>query len=125
MVKQFGHLLYQYQVTSDGRLNAILYQRSVDTLLGLPFNLTSHAALTLMLAQQADLMPGELIWFGADTHLYSNHFEQAREIISREPRALPTMRLTRKAASIDDYSIDDFVVDGYDPWPAVQADVAV
>lgn len=119
------HLLYQYHVTSEGRLNAILYQRSVDTLLGLPFNLTSHSALTLMLAQQADLTPGELIWFGADTHLYSNHFEQAREIISRAPHPLPTMHLTRKAASIDDYSIDDFAVDGYDPWPAIQADVAV
>lgn len=119
------HMIYQYHVTSDGRLNCLMYQRSVDLLLGAPFNYVGAVALQLMLAQQAGLSPGEFVWAGGDVHLYLNHLEQAREQLSREPRALPKMRLTREAASIDDYHIEDFEVVGYDPHPAIKADVAV
>ncbi|AXQ92966.1 thymidylate synthase [Cereibacter azotoformans] len=119
------HMVYQYHVTSDGRLNALLYQRSVDLLLGAPFNFVGAAALQLMIAQQADLLPGELVWVGGDTHLYLNHLEQAREQISRAPRDWPRMRLVRRAESIDDYRIEDFAVEGYEPHPAIAAEVAV
>lgn len=119
------HMVYQYHVTSDGRLNCMMYQRSVDLLLGAPFNFTGAVALQLMLAQQADLRPGEFVWVGGDTHLYLNHVDQAREQLSREPRALPQMQLVRRAQSIDDYRIEDFEVVGYDPHPPIKADVAV
>ncbi|CAH1675507.1 Thymidylate synthase [Hyphomicrobiales bacterium] len=119
------HMVYQYHVTSDGRLNCLLYQRSVDLLLGAPFNFVGATALQLMLAQQSDLRPGEFVWVGGDAHLYLNHLDQAREQIAREPRPFPMMRLTRRAASIDDYRIEDFEVDGYAPHAAIKADVAV
>lgn len=119
------HMVYQYHVTSDGRLNCLLFQRSVDLLLGAPFNYVGGVALQLMLAQQAGLRLGEFIWVGGDVHLYLNHLEQARTQIQREPRALPTMRLVRQAESIDDYCIDDFEVAGYAPHAAIKADVAV
>jgi len=119
------HMVYQYHVTSDGRLNCLLFQRSVDLLLGAPFNFVGATALQLMLAQQADLRPGELIWVAGDAHLYLNHLEQAREQITRDPRPLPAMKLLRRAASIDDYKIDDFEVDDYAPHPPIKADVAV
>lgn len=119
------HMIYQYHVTSDGRLNCLMYQRSVDLLLGAPFNYVGAVALQLMLAQQAGLRAGEFVWAGGDVHLYLNHFEQAREQMSREPCSFPTMKLIREAASIDDYRIEDFEVVGYDPHPAIKADVAV
>lgn len=119
------HMVYQYHVTSDGRLNCLLFQRSVDLLLGAPFNFVGAAALQLMLAQQADLRPGELIWVGGDVHLYLNHLEQAREQLGREPRPFPRMRLLRRPATIDGYRIDDFEVEGYDPHAAIRADIAV
>ena len=118
------HLLYQYHVTSTGKLNCLLYQRSADVLLGVPFNWTGAAALQLMLAQQANLTPGELVWIGADVHLYNNHVAQAEEQLRRTPRELPSMRLQARP-SIDAYRIDDFAVDGYDPHPPIVADVAV
>jgi len=119
------HLVYQYHVTQDGRLNCLMYQRSCDVLLGAPFNFVGTVALQLMLADQAGLRPGEFVWVGGDVHLYLNHVEQAREQLSREPKPQPTMRLIRRGASLDDYRIDDFVVDGYDPHPPIKADVAV
>jgi len=119
------HMVYQYHVTSDGRLNCLLFQRSVDLLLGAAFNFVGATALQLMLAQQAGLRPGELVWVAGDAHLYLNHLDQAREQISREPRPFPTMRLTRKPDSIDGYRIEDFTVEGYDPHGAIKADVAV
>lgn len=119
------HMVYQYHVTSEGRLNCLMFQRSVDLLLGAAFNFVGAAALQLMLAQQADLTPGELIWVAGDAHLYLNHLDQAREQLAREPRPFPTMRLARRAASIDDYRIDDFVVEGYDPHPPIKGEVAV
>lgn len=119
------HMVYQYHVTSDGRLSCAMFQRSCDLLLGAPFNFVGASALLLMLAQQADLTPGELIWMGGDVHLYLNHFEQAREQVSRTPTPFPKMRLVRKAGSIDDYRIEDFEVSGYAPQAAIKADVAV
>ena len=119
------HMVYQYHVTSDGKLNCLLLQRSVDLFLGAPFNYVGAVSLQLMLAQQAGLTPGELVWVGGDTHLYLNHFDQAHELLKREPRPFPTMTLKRKAASIDDYRIEDFGVVGYEPHDAIKADVAV
>lgn len=125
------HLLYQCHVSGrtgpNGRplLNMLLFQRSVDSLLGLPFNLCGSFAIQHMLAQQADLEPGELVWIGGDTHIYLNHLEQVREQLTREPRPFPTMRLARRPDSIDGYRIEDFVVEGYDPHPPIKADVAV
>jgi len=119
------HLLYQYHVSSDGRLSCLLFQRSADIVLGVPFNWTGAVALQLMLAQQAGLGLGEFVWMGGDVHLYKNHVDQAREQLSRAPRPLPKMRLTGAPESIDGYRIEDFEVDGYDPHPAIRAEVAV
>jgi thymidylate synthase len=118
-------MVYQYHVTSSGRLNCLLFQRSADRLLGAPFNFVGAAALQAMLAQQADLALGELVWVAGDAHLYLNHFEQSREQLTRVPRAFPKLRLTRRASSIDDFRIEDFEVEGYDPHPAIRASVAV
>jgi thymidylate synthase len=118
------HMVYQYHVTSDGRLNGLLFQRSCDAMLGLPFNWIGATALQLMLAQQAGLTPGELVWMGGDVHLYLNHLDQAREQVAREPRPAPRMTL-RAASGIDDYGVQDFTVTGYDPHPAIKAAVAV
>jgi thymidylate synthase len=119
------HLLYQYHVTRAGRLSCLLFQRSADLLLGAPFNFVGAAALLAMLAQQADLEPGQLIWMGGDVHLYANHLDQARLQIARQPRPFPYLSLLRRPASVDDYRIEDFAVEGYDPHPAIKADVAV
>ena len=119
------HMVYQYHVTSDGRLNCLLFQRSVDLLLGAAFNYVGATALQLMLAQQAGLQPGELVWVGGDVHLSLNHLDQAREQMTRTPRPFPRMRLLRQAESIDDYRIGDFEVEGYSPHAAIKADVAV
>lgn len=119
------HMVYQFHVTSDGRLNCLIFQRSCDLFLGAPFNFTGGAALLHMLAQQAGLTPGELVWVGGDVHLYLNHVDQVREQMARTPRPFPRMRLARKPDSIDAYRIEDFVVEGYDPHPAIHGDVAV
>jgi thymidylate synthase len=119
------HMVYQFHCTADGRLNCLLYQRSCDVLLGLPFNFTGAVALQSMLAQQADLRLGEFVWVGGDVHLYLNHIEQAKEQLARAPREAPRLRLLRKPASIDGYTIDDFELTGYDPHPPIKADVAV
>ena len=119
------HMVYQYHVTSDGRLNCLMFQRSVDLLLGAAFNYVGATALQLMLAQQAGLRPGELVWVAGDAHLYLNHLDQAREQLTRTPRPFPTMRLARRADSIDGYLIEDFVVDDYAPHAVFKADVAV
>jgi thymidylate synthase len=119
------HMVYQFHCTQDGRLSCLLFQRSGDLLLGVPFNWTGGAALLLMIAQQTGFTPGELIWVGGDVHLYLNHIEQARIQLQRTPRPWPKMRLLRKPGSIDDYRIEDFEVDDYDPHAAIKADVAV
>lgn len=119
------HMVYQYHVSSGGRLNCLLFQRSVDLVLGAPFNFVGASALQWMLAQQAGLTPGELVWVGGDVHVYRNHVAQAREQLAREPRPWPTLHLLRHAADIDDYRIEDFDVHGYEPHPPIRADVAV
>ena len=118
------HLLFQFYV-ADGRLSCQLYQRSADIFLGVPFNIASYALLTHMVAQQCDLEPGEFIWTGGDCHLYLNHFTQADEQLTREPRSLPTLLIQRRPDTIFDYRFEDFVVDGYDPHPHIKAPVAV
>jgi thymidylate synthase len=119
------HLLYQYHVSSQGKLNCILFQRSADILLGVPFNWTGAVSLQLMLAQQAGLALGEFVWMGGDVHLYKNHVRQAQEQLARTPRPFPKMRLAVSRPTIDDYRIEDFVVEDYEPHPAIRAEVAV
>jgi thymidylate synthase len=119
------HMVYQFHVNSRREVSCLIFQRSCDLFLGAPFNFTGGAALLLMIAQQAGLEPGELVWVGGDVHIYLNHVQQVRELISREPRPLPRMKLIRAPASIDDYRIEDFEVSNYDPHPSIQGDVAV
>lgn len=118
------HLLYQFYV-ADGRLSAQLYIRSSDTFLGLPFNTASLATLVLMLAQQSDLEPGEIVVTTGDSHIYLNHMEQVREQLARAPRPLPRLRLLRRPPSIYDYRFEDFALEDYDPHPHIRAPVAV
>jgi len=118
------HLLYQFYV-ADGVLSAQLLIRSSDSFLGLPYNTASLAVLTMMLAQQCDLVPGEIIICTGDSHIYSNHLEQVREQLSREPRPLPQLRILRKPASIYDYRFEDFALEDYNPHPHIAAPVAV
>jgi thymidylate synthase len=118
------HCLFQFYV-ANGRLSCQLYQRSADVFLGVPFNIASYALLTHMIAQQCDLEVGEFIWTGGDTHLYRNHFDQAAEQLSRNPKPLPTIRFARRPDSIFDYAPEDIVLDGYVSHPAIKAPVAV
>ena len=117
------HALFQFYV-ADGRLSCQLYQRSCDMFLGVPFNIASYALLTLMMAQQAGLEPGEFVWTGGDCHIYDNHVEQVLEQLSRKPYPYPTMRI-RKADSIFSYRYEDFEVVDYQCHPAIKAPVAV
>lgn len=124
------HMTYQFYASGLGReeppkLSLMVNQRSCDIGLGNPFNICQQAALLAMVAQQVDMTPSELIWVGGDVHLYLDHMEMAETLLSREPRPFPTLTLTRKPASIDDYKIEDFEVAGYDPHPAIEAPVAV
>lgn len=118
------HCLYQFYV-ANGKLSCQLYQRSCDTFLGVPFNIASYSLLTMMIAQACDLEPGEFVWTGGDTHLYSNHFEQVREQLSREPRKLPTLRLNPEVKDLFAFKMEDFTLEGYDPHPPIKAPIAV
>ncbi len=118
------HAFFQFYV-AGGRLSCQLYQRSADIFLGVPFNVASYALLTLMLAQQCDLQPGDFIWTGGDCHIYSNHFEQVEAQLARVPHAYPVMRLRRRPPSIFDYELDDFELLDYRHHPAIRAPVAV
>ncbi|SFA40230.1 thymidylate synthase [Parageobacillus thermantarcticus] len=118
------HYAFQFYV-ADGKLSCMWQQRSVDTFLGLPFNIASYALLTHMIAQQCDLDVGELIFNGGDVHLYKNHIEQAKLQLTREPRPLPKLVIKRKPASIFEYKFEDFEIVGYDPHPHIKAPVAV
>ena len=118
------HALFQFYV-ADGRLSCQLYQRSADLFLGVPFNIASYALLTLMVAQQTGLEPGDFVWTGGDCHIYDNHLEQVREQLTREAYPYPTLRIGRTPASIFDYVYDDFTVEDYRHHPAIRAAVAV
>ena len=118
------HALFQFYV-ADGKLSCQLYQRSADMFLGVPFNIASYALLTMMIAQQTGLEPGDFVWTGGDVHIYDNHVDQVREQLSREAYPYPTLRFTRTPESILDYSYDDFIIDDYQHHPAIRAAVAV
>lgn len=118
------HCLFQFYV-ANGKLSCQLYQRSCDIFLGVPFNIASYSLLTHMVAQQCDLEVGDFVWTGGDCHIYKNHFEQVELQLSRTPRAYPKLVITRKPSSIFDYKFEDFVIEGYDPWPHIKAPIAV
>lgn len=118
------HCLFQFYV-ANGKLSCQLYQRSCDIFLGVPFNIASYSLLTHMIAQQCDLDVGDFVWTGGDCHIYKNHFEQVELQLSRTPRAYPKLVICRKPASIFDYKFEDFVIEGYDPWPHIKAPIAV
>jgi thymidylate synthase len=118
------HCLFQTQV-AGGRLNLQLYQRSADLFLGVPFNIASYALLTHMLARECGLEPGTFVWTGGDVHLYSNHLDQARLQLTREPRALPRLVLTDRGHGLFDYEPEDILIEDYDPHPHIAAPVAV
>ena len=124
MALQPCHTLFQFYV-ADGRLSCQLYQRSGDIFLGVPFNIASYALLTHMVAQVCGLGVGDFVHTLGDAHLYSNHFEQARQQLARTPRALPVLKLNPEVRDLFGFRFEDIAIEGYDPWPAIKAPVAV
>ncbi len=118
------HCLFQFFVT-NGELSCQLYQRSADTFLGVPFNIASYSLLTMMMAHVTGLKPGDFVWTGGDTHIYNNHMDQVREQLTREPKAVPSIRFKREVKEVWDFTIDDIELIGYDPHPAIKAPIAV
>lgn len=118
------HCLFQFYV-HDGKLSCQLYQRSADLFLGVPFNIASYALLVHIIAQVCGLQAGEFVWTGGDVHLYENHVDQAYELLSREPRNLPTLMMKNCLQDFDQFTMDDFAVVGYDPHPPIKAPMAI
>jgi thymidylate synthase len=118
------HLLFQFNV-AEGKLSCQLYQRSADTLLGVPFNIASYALLTMMIAQACELEVGEFVHTLGDAHIYNFHFNQVKEQLSRDPRALPTMKINPNVKDIFDFTYEDFTLENYNPHPAIKAPIAV
>ena len=118
------HMMFQFYV-ANGKLSCMLYQRSYDMFLGVPFNIASYALLTMMLAQVCNLEPGEFVHTLGDTHIYHNHFEQVKEQLRREPLPLPTMRLNPQVKDINDFKYEDFTLENYECYGAIKAQVAV
>ena len=118
------HMMYQFYV-ANGKLSCQMYQRSADTFLGVPFNIASYALFTMMIAQVVGLEPGEFIHVLGDTHIYSNHFEQVKEQLSREMRPLPTMKINPEVKDLFSFKYEDFTLEGYDPHPTIKAPIAV
>ena len=118
------HILFQFYV-ADGRLSLMLYQRSADCFLGVPFNIASYALLLMMVAQVTGLEPGEFIHTLGDTHIYHNHFEQVRTQLERDPRPLPKMKINPEVKDILDFKYEDFTLEDYNPHPHIKGTVAV
>lgn len=118
------HTMFQFYV-AEGKLSLMLYQRSADTFLGVPFNIASYALLCMMVAQVCDLKPGKFIHITGDTHLYLNHLEQARLQLTRDPRPLPTMKINSDVKDLFSFKYEDFELVGYNPWPSIKAEVSV
>ena len=118
------HMMFQFYV-ANGKLSCMLYQRSCDMFLGVPFNIASYALLTMMLAQVCDLEPDEFVHTLGDTHIYHNHFEQVKEQLRREPLPLPTMKLNPQVKDINDFKYEDFTLENYECYGAIKAQVAV
>lgn len=118
------HILFQFYV-ADGKLSCLLYQRSCDVFLGVPFNIASYALLTQMIAQVCGLGLGEFIWTGGDVHIYNNHIEQVKTQLGREPFALPTLKLNPSITNIDEFTFSDIILENYQHHPAIKAAVAV
>lgn len=118
------HTMFQFYV-ADGKLSCQLYQRSADLFLGVPFNIASYALLTMMMAQVCGLQYGDFVHTFGDAHIYSNHFDQVKEQLSREPRSYPTMKINPTITDLFAFDYADFTLENYDPWPAIKAPVAV
>ena len=118
------HCFYQFYVINN-KLSTLVYQRSVDTFLGMPFDISSYSLLTMMVAQECGLELGELVYVFGDTHIYNNHIEQVKEQLTRTPKPLPKMILNPNVKSVFDFKYEDFTLKGYDPYPVIKAQVSV